>query len=108
MVLLQQIGYVVAFLMAGSILKYLLPYVIEGLVQIGLENPWPRWQWRYLSAFALALIGFGLPMLTMPGFFGQLAALPPIALIAFAYAGNEMSRVVAKAIERLAGQQETI
>jgi len=103
---LTEIGYVFLFLMAGSALKYVLPYIIEGLVQIGLGQRWPRWEWRYLSAFALAVIGFGLPMAITPGFFLQLAAMPAIALIGFAYAGNEMARVVVKALERLAGQGE--
>ena len=105
--LVSQIGYVILFLIIGSALKYVLPYVIEGLVQIGLEQPWPKWKWHYLSAFGLAVIGFGLPMLITPGFFLQLVSMPPIGLIGFAYAGNEMSRVVVKALQRLAkGQQE--
>jgi len=107
--LLRQIGYVLLFLMVGSALKYVLPYVIEGLVQVGLEQPWPKWKWHYLSAFALTIIGFGLPMAITPGFFLQLATMPAIGLIGFAYAGNEMSRVVMKALERLAkGQGEPI
>lgn len=104
--LLSRIGYVLLYLAIGSALKYVLPYVIEGLVQIGLEHPWPKWQWHYLSAFGLACIGFGLPMLITPGFFLQLAAMPQIGLIGFAYAGNEMSRVVVKALQRLYGPEE--
>lgn len=96
------VGYVLLYLAIGSALRYLLPYVIEGFVQIGLEQPWPRWQWKYLSSFVLAVIGFGLAMLTQPGFFAKLAAEFPVALITFAYAGNEMARVVTKALERLA------
>lgn len=103
---LEQIGYVLGYLALGSALKYVLPYVIEGLVQIGLGKPWPRWEWRYLSAFALAVIGFGLPMLITPGFFDQLAEMAPVGLIGFAYAGNEMSRVVVKALERLGAREE--
>jgi len=104
--MLSQVGYVVLYLAIGSALKYVLPYVIEGLVQVGLGKAWPRWEWRYLSAFALAVIGFGLPMSITPGFFVQLATMAPIGLIGFAYAGNEMSRVVVKALERLARQPE--
>jgi len=105
--MLSPILYVLLYLTIGSALKYLLPYVIEGLVQIGLKNPWPKWEWRYLSSFALAIIGFGLPIVTVAGFFTQLADLPQVPLIAFAYAGNEMSRVIVKAIERLAKSTET-
>lgn len=104
--LLLQIGYVVLYLVLGSALRYLLPYVMLGLVEVGLERPWPEWRWKYLSAFALAIIGFGLPMATMPGFFAQLVALPPIGLIGVAFAGNEMARDVVKMIERLTGPEE--
>lgn len=103
---MEQLGYVLLYLAAGSALRYLLPYVMLGLVEVGLERPWPRWEWKYLSAFGLAIIGFAIPMLTMPGFFAQLASLPQIPLIAFAYAGNEMARDVVKAIERLMGKGE--
>ena len=102
---MPQIVYVLLYLALGSALRYLLPYAIEGLVQVGLGKPWPRWEWRYLSAFVLAVIGFGLAMLTQPGFFAQLAAEFPIALITFAYSSNEMARVVVKALERLAVQE---
>jgi len=106
MELLREIGYVVLFLVVGSALRYLLPYIMLGLVEVGLERPWPEWKWKYLSAFALAIIGFAIPMVTMPGFFLQLVSMAPIGLIAFAYAGNEMSREVVKAIQRLMGKEE--
>lgn len=95
------VGYVLLYLIIGSALRYTLPYVIEGLVQIGLGKPWPEWKWKYLSALALAVIGFGVPMLTVEGFFVRLAGMDEIALIAFAYSGNEMSRIIVKALERL-------
>jgi len=100
--LLAEIGYVLLYLIIGSALKYTLPYVIKGLVEVGLAKPWPKWEWRYLSALGLAVIGFVVPMLINPGFFQQLAALPEVGLMAFGYAGNEMSREVVKALERLA------
>ena len=101
MTILSQVGYVLLYLAIGSALRYVLPYLLLGLVEIGLERPWPRWKWRYLSAFLLAIIGFGVPMLTVQGFFAQLAGLAPVPLIMFAYAGNEMSREVVKAIQKL-------
>ena len=93
--------YVVLFLAVGSALKYVLPYAIAGLVQVGLGKPWPQWEWRYMSAFALALIGYGLTLLLTEGIVARLAAMSPAMLMLQAYGANELARAVIKPLEEL-------
>jgi len=93
--------YVVLFLAVGSALKYVLPYAILGLTQVGLGKPWPRWEWRYLSAFVLALIGYGLALMMTEDLVARLAAMRPPALVLLAYGANELARAVLKPLEDL-------
>uniref|UniRef100_A0A6M3M3N7 Uncharacterized protein n=1 Tax=viral metagenome TaxID=1070528 RepID=A0A6M3M3N7_9ZZZZ len=93
--------YVVLFLAVGSALKYVLPYAILGLTQVGLGKPWPRWEWRYLSAFALALIGYGLALMMTEDLVARFAAMRPPALVLLAYGANELARAVIKPLEEL-------
>jgi len=97
----QELGMVVLWLVVGSALRYILPYVIHGLVAVGEGQKWPKWEWKYLSSFALAIIGFGISLSTQLDFYASLSAEFPIAVIAMAYAGNGMGREVVKGLERL-------
>jgi len=95
------VGYVLLYLGIGSALRYLLPYMLGGLVAVGKGGSWPRWEWKYLSAFLLSLIGILVPMLTMEGWFASMAANGPVALMGLGFGGQQISRWVVKYIGEL-------
>jgi len=95
------LGMVVLWLVVGSAMRYLLPYLIVGLVAKGEGQKWPKWEWRYLSSFLLALIGFGISLATQLDFYTSLVEQFPIAVVAMAYAGNGMGREVIKGLAQL-------
>lgn len=98
--------YVVAFLLAGSAMRYLLPYVMLGLVEVGKGGSWPAWEWKYLSAFALAIIGYGMALAMTEGMFARLAEMTPQALMLMAYGSNDVAREAVKFIQKLGFGEE--
>lgn len=93
-----QVLSVVGLLALGCGMRFLLPYVIYGLQQIGEHGwkAWPRFEAKYLSAFGLAFIGYGAILVTVPGAVAYLAGMQPLAVVAIAYAGQDLGVNVAK------------
>lgn len=92
--------YVAKFLLIGCALRYLLPYVLGGLALIGKKEPWPAWEWKYMSALIIAAIGYGVSMATSEGFFQRLAEMTPVALINLAFTSNYLLSWAVKYIKR--------
>lgn len=96
---------VFVWLFAGSAMRYVLPYLIEGLVRTGKGEKWPKWEWRYLSALALAMIGFGVAAATNEGYVSDLAGNSPEALVGLAFSANQVSRWILKAIGQFTNEE---
>lgn len=96
---------VVGWLALGCGLRFLLPYVIYALQQIGEKGwkAWPRFEAKYVSSFALAFIGYGVILVTVPGAVGYLAAMQPLAVVALAYAGQDLGQNVIKRVRERQG-----
>lgn len=86
-------------LLVGAALRTLLPYVSTGLEEVAKAQDWkawPKFQPSYLAMFALAVIGFGVSFLTVPGAFTGLMAWGFVQAVALAYSGGDIGRQLIK------------
>ena len=97
----QDIINTVLLLLLGCALRFLLPYVIAGLEAISKEGKWSAWpsfKPHYLSAFGLSVIGYAVPILTVPGTLKTLIEMHPASVVAIAYSGQDLGRRVLKRV----------
>lgn len=97
---------VIGLLVLGCALRFLLPYVIYGLQQIGEKGwrAWPGFEAKYVASFALAAIGYGIILVTVPGVIRYLVGTEEVAVIALAYAGQDLGQNVVKRIRERRGE----
>lgn len=97
---------VIGLLALGCALRFLLPYVIFGLQQIGRKGwtAWPGFEAKYVASFALAVIGYGIILVTVPGVVGYLSGMEEVAVIALAYAGQDLGQNVVKRVRERKGE----
>ena len=81
-------------LAVGCILRALLPYITSGLTTISEEgwSAWPKFEAKYVATFGLAIIGYGVVCLTVPGAVDALSAMTPVAAISLGYGGGDIIR----------------
>ena len=87
-------------LLLGCAMRTLLPYVVTGLELIAKENSfaaWPRFEPSYLSAFVLAVLGYGVTLATSPGAWSAVLLMDFVQAVAYAYTGQSLARLVVKA-----------
>lgn len=82
----------------GCALRLLLPYVTAGLQAIsdGGWAAWPPFEPKYLASFALALIGYGVTLVTSAGALTALMAMPFTAAVLAGYTGGDLAREAVK------------
>ena len=89
---------VALLLLAGSALRFILPYIIAGLTAVGDANSlsaWPAWEWKYITSIILAMIAFGISLLSNPGGVASMLTLSPWTIVLLAYSGQDiLSRTV--------------
>ena len=85
-------------LVLGCALRYLLPYVTTGLQDVKEAGwkAWPKFEPKYLSGFALGLVGFLVTFATSQGAVAALIAMPFTAATLLGYSGGEAAREVVK------------
>jgi hypothetical protein len=91
---LIQILQIVSLLLVGCAMRFILPYILVGFEAVGRENTWkawPPWEWRYLTSLVLSLIGYGVMMVVIPDTVAKWAAMAPVQVIIFAYAGQDVA-----------------
>jgi len=92
-----------AGLLVGCALRTLLPYVVTGLQSCRDRKDWtcwPRFDASYLSSFALAVIAYGVMLLTIPGAWAWTLELGLVASVACAYTGQSLAREGIKATRK--------
>lgn len=93
----------ILYLVIGSALRFLLPYLIvsfETVAKSGKWSDWPPFEPHYLSAFILNVVGYGVTLATIPGAWASLIAMAPVGIIALAYAGQDLSRKLIKTVQK--------
>jgi len=102
---LGAIGLGMLWLTIGCALRAFVPYLTTGLTAIGDSGSWaswPKFEPKYLTTFAMALLGYILTLVTVPGAAQVLVDTLPLAAIGLGYAGGALVRDVAKlAFKRL-------
>lgn len=86
-------------LLVGAALRTLLPYIATSLEIVAkAENwrAWPRFQPSYLVAFIVAVIGFGVTFLTVPGALLAFLAWEFVPSVALGYGGQDIGRQIVK------------
>jgi len=86
----------------GCALRLLLPYVTAGLQAIseGGWKAWPPFEAKYLASFILALIGYGITLVTSEGALVALLAMPFSSAVLIGYTGGDLAREAIKLIVR--------
>ncbi len=96
-----------AGLILGAVLRTLLPYVttsLECVAQAESWKAWPPFKPSYLVAFLVALAGFGVTFLTVPGALGGFLRWDFVASVALAYTGQDIGRQIVKVASVLQGR----
>ena len=92
--------YLVVFgaLLTGLAMRTLLPYIVVGLNAIseGGFGAWPKFEAKYLASLGLAVIGYGVTLVTVPGAVEALLEMTFVAIVAMAYAGEDLVRQAIK------------
>jgi len=90
---------VTIYLLAGSALRFILPYIVVGLAAVGEKNTWkawPIWQWKYVTSIILAMLGYGIAVVANPESVAGMLSLTPMTIIGIAYFGQDMASQVIK------------
>ena len=94
---------VTTYLLAGSTLRFILPYIVVGLAAVGEENSlsaWPAWEWKYATSIILAMLGYGIAVISSPESMAQMLSLTPMTIIGLAYFGQDMASQIIKLFRR--------
>lgn len=86
-------------LLLGCAMRTLLPYLVTGLELIAKKNSfsaWPKFEPAYLSAFILAVMGYGVTLAAAPGAWGAVLLMDFVQAVAYAYTGQSLARLVVK------------
>lgn len=93
-----QFGTAFGALALGCLLRAGVPYVLGGLQAIG-ENgwsAWPKFEPKYVTTFATAIVLYAVALVTVPGAAQMLADLPVVPAVAVGYGGGDLVREGAK------------
>jgi len=95
---LEAFGIAFGALTLGCALRTLLPYLTTGLQAIadGGWSAWPKFEAKYLANFLLAVIAYGITLLTSDGAFEVLASMTFVAAVMLGYAGGDLAREAIK------------
>jgi hypothetical protein len=94
---------VTALLLAGSAMRFILPYIVVGLAAVGEKNTWtawPAWQWKYVTSIILAMLGYGIAVVANPESVAEMLSLTPMTIVGLAYFGQDMASQVIKFFRR--------
>jgi len=95
---LATLGTAFGALALGCALRTLLPYVTAGLTTIS-ENGWQAWppfHPKYLASFALAIIGYGVTLVTSDAALTALATMSFSSAVLIGYTGGDLAREAVK------------
>lgn len=88
-------------LLVGAVLRYFVPWIVEGLKRVGEREDWlafPCLSPKYLSSVVIAVVGFVIAFLTVPGLFEAFCSWGFIPAIALSYSGQALGRDLIKGI----------
>ena len=90
----SQFGISFGVLVGGCVLRALVPYVLTGLQSISSNGwrAWPKFEPKYAASVGVAVIGYGLALITVPGAVESLISMPPISIVALGYGGGDLIR----------------
>lgn len=90
--------YVSAFggLALGLVLRTFLPYLIACFTSLQEGGGWLTFELKYLGSLGLAAIVYAVTLLTVPGTLDALLAMEFVAIVAMAYAGEDLARQAIK------------
>ncbi len=89
-------------LLIGAALRTFLPYVVaafEAVRDAESWSAWPAFKPSYLISFLVLCLGFTVTFLTVPGALAAFMTWTFFAAVAVAYAGQDISRQVIKAVQ---------
>jgi len=96
----QAFGIAFGALALGCALRLLLPYITAGLQAISERgwNAWPPFEAKYVASFLLALIGYGVMLVTSEGALVALQELSFTSAVMIGYTGGDLAREAVKLI----------
>jgi len=86
-------------LLTGCALRTVLPYVISALEAVrdaGRWDVWPAFDASYLASFALAVVAYGVALLTIPGAWAFTLNLDLVSAVGLAYTAQSLGREAIK------------
>lgn len=89
------IAKVIGGLAVGLILRTFVPYLIAGFNAVSETEDfaaWPAFLPSYLVSVGVAILGYGIAALTVPGTLAYLASRSFVELVGAAYLGQALSR----------------
>jgi len=84
--------------LVGAVMRTILPWLISWFEQMAADGQYvrPVFNVKYLASLALAIIGFGVAFLTLPGLFEAFRTWEFIPAVGLAYSGQDIGRTVLK------------
>lgn len=98
---MNQVLLSISALLLGCALRTLFPYIITGFQEWQSNKPWPKFEYKYLGSFGLAVVAYALTLLTSPGAFESLLEMSFVYVVALSYAGTDISRQLIKGVSAL-------
>lgn len=91
-------------LFTGAVLRSFVPWLTTGLELVAEKQDWkafPAFKPGYLASLALAVLGFVVLFITVPGLYQAFLGWEFVAAVGLAYSGQDLSRQVLKAGEAI-------
>ena len=84
--------------LVGAVMRTILPWLISWLEQMSKDGQYikPQFNVKYLASLGLAILGFAVAFLTLPGLFVEFRTWEFIPAVGLAYSGQDIGRTVLK------------
>lgn len=94
----QAFGTAFGFLVVGCAVRAIYPYLMAAFTALTEGQPWPKWEWKYVGSFGLAVLGYAGVILVSEAARAALSAMDAWAAIMVGYTGGDLVREAVKLI----------
>jgi hypothetical protein len=92
----QAFGLASLFLVIGTGIRAIYPYLVAGFTALTEGQPWPDWDWKYVGSFGLWVLGYLGVLLVSDVARSALIEMGAWAALAIGYTGGDIVREAVK------------
>lgn len=93
----EGLGLGLVWLLAGSVIRVLYPYLVAGATAVQEGGRWPAWEWKYAGQVGVFFLGYVGILLASEGARAALAGMTAWAAFGIGYGGGDIVREAFKA-----------